>query len=224
MAALIGKRPFERKFVGRKFFRRRKRQRFLPESKMAIVIAKKALAKVNRINRNIEDKMITAASLSTNIAAAGIVVAQTGVAQGDDFFERIGNKITVIRFSVNGTLFHPSAITETVRIMFFYDTRQVADGTPSVGEVLRVADPLSFMNETTVGRFRILFDQLFAFESSSNDGVAIRFSRQLNLEQRYNGIAANDHEKNMIFMLAVSDATANFPVFRHIARLNFTDS
>ncbi len=216
-----------RKPVERKFFVRRQRRRMnfkSSDSKMAVTIAKSALRQVRRLNRNIEKKMITSTTLSTNVDSTGIVVLETPVAQGDDFFERGGNKMTVTSFAVNGTLFAISAIPETVRIIFFYDTRQVSDSTPAVGAVLRTSDPLSFMNETSIGRFRILYDRLFAFDASNDAGVAVRFERKLNLQQRYNGTASTDQEKNMIFMLAISTATANHPIFRHIAQLRFTDS
>lgn len=189
----------------------------------AMVVAKKALAQVRSLKRNIEVKMITDnAALVTDVVAAGIVIPLNRIAIGDDFFDRDGNQVTIVKLQTMATLVNTSNLMEPVRIIYFIDLRQQIDATPTVLEVLRVADPLSLSNEARTKRFRVLFDVLIHLNGTRKSEV-IRFTRSVNVIQKYNGVNSADIEKNGFYMLLISTATANWPVYTSMHRLSFTD-
>ncbi len=100
----------------------------------------------------------------------------TGIDQGLDYNQRVGDSIKLQRLTVRGRVnINPAATNSLVRIMVVRDLAQ--NGTaPVSGDVLQVSGsvgaPLSNVLWINKDRFSILYDELFALSSILSSGDA----------------------------------------------------
>lgn len=209
-------------------YRRRKRPRYASsDSKMALSIAKKALALSRKTVRNMEKKQSTAAVGNQVVELVGAVTPVGRVLVGDDFFNRDGQKITCTGFDLSYALSTGGNSLDTVRIILFIDKRQEDGVTPAVLDVLQSADPVSMTSEHNLDRFQILFDNFHTITllAGSKNQALYRFrKRKMNLEQRWDAAAAADIIKNGLYTLVIGSLVANQPNLRITSRIFFTDN
>lgn len=98
-----------------------------------------------------------------NTTSTGAVYLLSGVAQGTDYTNRIGRKISMksllIRFSLNPNAGQTSAVGDFVRILIVYDS-QSNGSAPGVTDILQTANYLSPMNLNNRDRFKVLHERL----------------------------------------------------------------
>lgn len=180
-----------------------------------------AIKKLINVEHHKHDTNVTGSQISNT----GAIFSLTDVAQGDGQGERSGDSILCqSMFSRTTVTISPSAVTTCLRYIIFQDKQQISDSEPAVTDVLQTASCLSPLNEITVGRFKILHDTLYTVQ---DNGVAIRFTKmfkELNTHVRFNGSAGSDHQKNTIYLLALSDQATNKPILASHIRLNYTDN
>ncbi len=208
-----------------KNFRKRKNgfKKFNKLSSM--LIAKKALRKVNKLVRSVEWKSKDSGIVTASIDTVGTVTQQVTIAQGDGESARDGLNITVQKLNFNISVLKNGSATDTrVRCIIYVDKRQESDAKQSPAEVLETSTTLSHLNHTRVKRYRILKDRIFNLRTNMISIVARwSFRFKTGLKQRYNGALVTDIEQNGIYILLLSNEGTNQPSFSYNARMYYTD-
>lgn len=206
----------------------RKRRRFSSKKGSAMLMARRALSGVRKLQRRAEVKSIDIGT--TTIAAvgtAGDIRTLAAIVQGDASLNRDGDKIQPfylkMRFRWLGTAASTSALYRTI---IFRDLRQIESTVPMMLDVLAIASPLSQFARGARKRWKILFDQVF----TGIDDAAIRSSfagvlgLKLRLPMEFSGVANTTIKRNGLFMINITDLGANEPAFTFSSRMFFNDS
>jgi len=197
---------------------------------------------ITKIRRSQEMKFADTA-YTTDFTTAGAIVHLSSVAQGDTESTRDGNMITAtsLQYVMDMSLASPTSSTafssRICRVIIFQDKQQAGDTSPSVTNVLTTADPTSFYQTVTRGRFKIYFDRYFTVRpftysnaSPANTGLQvaklykgkIAFKYPLNIH--YNGSAGTDIQRNGLYMLLITSVEEANDHNDIKVRLNYKDS
>ena len=169
------------------------------------------------------EKKIQDTSISTSPTSSGYVTPLTQILQGDGINNRDGNSVKVTYLGLRGNFTANDAHTLT-RMIVFRDNQQIGDTTPSVSDVLQSADPNSFLNQNTLGRFKVLLDRRYQnTDAGNNKGIAFKHDLSLQHHVRYNGAAATDVQKGGLYILLVSDDAVG-PNIAIECRVRFVDN
>lgn len=191
-------------------------------------MAGKALSGVMKLKKlvNVEIKKADIPVASTTIANTGTsLAAPANITEGATNELREGNSILTQSLVLNYKLrLHTSAVTTAVRMVVVKDLQQIADTTPSWTDIYQEADPLTFINKETAGRFNILYDQCHVMSTNAQEIVLRKNFIPLNFHVKYNGPLSSDIQKHGIYLLAISDQGTNVPNLDYSTRLNFTDN
>ena len=118
----------------------------------------------DRRGRNELKVIDTDQSLSTTVSSTGTVTLINGVAQGTDFNQRIGRKITMKSIFSKFFLVPNSTLNSVngniVRVMIFYDAQTNA-AAPSVSDVLATNAYDASLNLNNRDRFKIILDKYY---------------------------------------------------------------
>lgn len=222
----------------RRYYRRRRtyrrRRRNVPwynKKYTPLQLAQKAISGVRYLSGLVNsEKFKHDMTSSSTITRTGTMLHLTNIAQGDGDGQRTGNSIFVrnvgIRFSI---LYNTSgASAQRVRMMLVIDSQQVGDTLPSVSDVLDVAGtasaPLSFLNDQTVGRFKVLKSRMYTVYADKNNIVS-QWNINLRHHVRYNGATATDIQKGGIYLLMVSsEDNTNPPAVERNIRVAYHDN
>ncbi len=199
-------------------------------------IATKALemAKENRSISEVRQRDNAAATLTAGTAWTFIYLS--GVAQGDDFNERIGRKIKAISIQLLMQLIgNTSAVlSQRMRFVLFWDKEnQQAD--PTALEVFTADDIETFPNATPnlKKRFKILWDHTFVLGNLVGNGTStlqrtektikkfLRLSRTLTYATT--GATVVGAAQNALFLAHVSDDGVNSPTAPIRVRFSYRD-
>lgn len=168
---------------------------------------------------------------STNPTQTGVLTLLSGLAQGTDVGNRVGDVIKVTKISWFGRLALASAVTtfSTVRLIMFRDM-EIQGSVPVLADIMEtttgsstVRSPLNFINRK---RFSIMWDQMVVLDATSRFSEVIRGEITLNKAVRYRGtgntVAAT--AEGTIYWLFISDETTNAPALAVYTQLQFVDS
>lgn len=112
-----------------------------------------------------EEKRIDV-STSYAVSSAGTVTLLNGIARGTDNTGRLGRVVYMVDVRLRLSMLNAAA-NDTLRHIVLYDAQ--ANGTaPAVTDVLQAASPLSDYNLDNVGRFEVLYDELYAVRTVYN--------------------------------------------------------
>jgi len=154
--------------------------------------------------------------------------ALTGVAQGDGDGARTGNSILVKSLQVKGVVTRTTSgdAVQTCRIVIVQDRQNVADSSnPGYTTVFASSYPQTMLNALTVGRFSILYDNIFTLDTAKCLSKFFNIYIPLNCHVRFNGAASTDIQRNGIYMFTIStQATTNQPVLSWTGRLSYHDN
>jgi len=202
----------------------------------AIMTLKKKVSKLEHSEEvKYEDLYVTSTPAST-----GALYHCTGVAQGDNFNERVGEQITVkraeVRFELNQI---PSIVTSQVRLIMFWDKQCNGVGpttfaSTSLAEGLLdntviTTTILSPYNVRTKNRYKILYDKCFKVEpvdATVNMKQEYKFALPLSsaiIQFIDSGFSAASISSRGLFMLLYSSSTSIASV-RLGLRLFYTDA
>lgn len=118
-----------------------------------------------------------------------------------------------------------SALATTVRVVFVLDRQQVADTTPSYGDIFETTSVMSQLSATlNPGRFKILKDIKFQVSNGNNNRIMKTFALRLGMKQYYNGATSTDIQKNGVYMFIWSDKSTNLPTYGYNLRLQYYDN
>lgn len=168
------------------------------------------------------DNFVTAYSQSTT----PVVHNCNAIAQGTSFNQRVGIWIDVKSITIRLDMFIGSALVGNasghLRFVLVRDLQQVAGTAPTVTDVINPFTPLGVRNVYFMKRFQILEDFLVRFHTY--DPVK-RITRTVPVNDRagYSGGASTDFAYRGIYLLLVTDNTANAPSIAATIRCNFTD-
>jgi len=174
---------------------------------------------------NSEKHKIDSGPASINVDSTGTVVHLTNIAQGDGTNQRTGNSILLSGCSVKLQIALNSAATvSALRILLFHDKQQVADGTPTIGEVLNSVSTMAHLNATNIGRFSILMDKMLMLGTGSNTTKVIQEYFKIQKHVRYNGTAGTDIQKNGLYIMFLSTEPTNVVLVSYGIRVSFHDN
>jgi hypothetical protein len=169
--------------------------------------------------------------VSTNPTQTGVLTLLTGLAQGTDVGNRVGDVIKVTKITWYGRLAIGSAVTtfSTARMIMFRDMEN-SGSVPVLADIMEtttgsscVRSPLNFLNRK---RFSILWDQMVVLDATSRFSEIVRGELTLNKTVRYRGtgntVAAA--AEGTIYWLFISDETVNAPALAVYTQLQFADS
>lgn len=192
---------------------------------------------------NVEEKIfdVDGTGSTVTITSTPTVINLSNVAQGTDFFERVGNSIRPqsFRFAFSST--GSSAINGNMMRLLVVQDKENHGVDPTLGDVLAgLSLPiLAPLNPETKQRFRILIDRAMSFRNVpdlSTSGTSTTyivdrkepeiFEFRLGGHIYYDDTAGADASnlEGAIFLMAVSLDAANGPGIRYTSRLTFTDN
>lgn len=192
----------------------------------ALKKATTALRKVRKLEKKQETKThYIALFTQSNVTTAGVVGNIGFVAQGDA--TRDGNKISpyLLRITLHW-LGDAAGVDDVYRSIIYWDTKTVKGATAAVTDVLMEANSLSMLKHDNRGRFIILYDQCF---TGSNDAsVRLSFIAKLRIKLNksilYDGPLASDIVKNGLYMIHITNTSANHPDLSYTFQLDYNDN
>ncbi len=190
----------------------------------AMSVAKKALAKVNAMEKKVEDKFITTGIASTAITDAGTVIELFAMAQGINFAQRIGIDIyckwMVIRYHlvVNG-----NAAGTSFRLIIVQDKQQVNSTDPPIATILETLSPDTTINHVNRARFRVLYDSFMTVSTDGVPSIAHTQFIKLRFTQRYTSVDNTGIDKNGIYVVAIGNEATNDPVLAFFCAMHYND-
>lgn len=218
--------PYRRRYVKRR--RTYKKKPWYKRKYSAMEIASKAYstAKYLRGMINSEKKIADHNNSAVTISGSGTTVTLSDIAQGDGNSTRDGNSL--LCKALYGTIKvipNASATTSTmVRFAIIQDKQQVADTTPLYNDIFQSADPISYLDRATVGRYTILWQKQCTLNVTDKTARILKFYTRVNNHIRYNGTADTDIQKNGIWLVCCSDDSTYAPTMNYAIRLTFYDN
>lgn len=196
----------------------------------AYSLARRAVSGLDQIRRfiNIETKNFDLDTTFTATTTAHIVYA-SGIAQGTDQGQRVGNSIKLQHISVIGRYQLNTAVTtfSTLRFMLIRDMENpgsqpvASDIFETVSGVVTSRSPLNWTNRK---RFSVLYDQIACVDVSSRGDVVrleIPIEKHINYRSGLATVAAA--AEGSLFWVAVSDEVTNNPALALYTSFQFTD-
>lgn len=193
-------------------------------------LASKVNALEKRVRKDEPDvKLLSWNSGYSTISSVGSMQNLTGIAQGTDVNQRIGNTIQPLRLNLTLTaeLSSPSVVAfQPVRFIIFRDNQQQPDTAPTMSDLLFTPSDGVFSKYTFTQqkRFSVLYDHRVLLQPQMQGqwihDVSIDLSKH---KMIFNGSSGTDIQKNGIYMLIVSDQLITIPYFKYIGRMTFTD-
>jgi len=179
-----------------------------------------------------EKKVHDVQPVSTIFSEAGQIINLTQIARGDGRTTRDGNAALHFKTWVRMLFIaDPNAPQTTVRAILFTDKQQIADTTPAIDDLL--ASHLT-KNETICGysllaapgRFHVYGDKTIELHPNAQRTKRMTLSCNKRFQMRWNDTAATDMQKNMLYLIVISDrsAASSEPTHRIFSRTRFYDS
>lgn len=166
----------------------------------------------------------------TTVTTSGAYVSHlTSIAVGDTDTTRTGNSIFVRAVNVNGRVVYngtSGAVPTFLRFMIVIDTQQIGDTSPQIGTVIdsATAGYQAHMLNTTVGRFKVLYNNIFVTDSVQNTVRSFNINLPMRHHVRYNGTANTDVQRGGIYIMAISSEAVNGPKLIWNARVSYHDN
>lgn len=158
--------------MARRRFRRGKRKR------RGKALATKGYVK-RLLHSNIENKFLTGASTAVAMSDTLGGVLLNGVGQGDDVFQRAGNRIRMryLRIRVHATTAVDAAIPAIARIMVLYDRQTNLAASPDTTILQTATAGLGYLSPFNLNynkRYKVLYDQTRKIQvyAENNAGTA----------------------------------------------------
>ncbi len=212
-------------------FRRRRRQRGMSFP-----------ARVKRVMASQQEKKYIAtsfAAISQAIAGTSSIHFLTGITQGDDVNERLGNEVRLSKIRIEGSVgTDPTAIADTqYRMVLVQGVTNIEGVAPTILEIFATDSPDSLRELVGIRNydFKILWDNKFILREF-RPPVAGRVSRvnvafihafrngglKLTYDANTSGIA--DAEKNHLFLILMTNQANTFqPAFNGTVRITYQD-
>ncbi len=199
-------------------------------------------SRVKRVMASQQEKKYHATSFAafdTPVAGTSSVAYLTGIAQGDDVDERLGNEVRLTKIRIEGSVAtDPTAVADTQYRMILVQAKTNIEGVaPTIIELLQTDSPDSLKELVSIRNhdFKFLWDHKFVIREY-RAAVAGRISRVnimyvhgfknggLKLTYDANTAAITDAEKNHMFLILMTNQANTFqPKFTGTVRITFQD-
>lgn len=196
-----------------------------------VAMAMKALSLARYVKSLVNVEVKSADSLTQNIAntvftSAGSMIYLSGIAQGADYFNRIGDSIKakslVYKMSVQ-----VGNTNTNIRVILFIDT-ECNNAAPSGSDLLQNVDVRSHLNHFNGKRFRILNDWFYNLNTVNNVNKIFKTYHKLNQHIKFDGtgstVAAAREGSMFLYVLSETASGAASPVAYYDFKLNFVDN
>ena len=230
---------FKRHRRGRRKFKRRRKTRFrMRKGPLALRMVRSLKRKVGLV----EEKYLEVAGLvpvGFGTESPPIFTQELCLtAQGDDYFNRQGMKISIQRIVWRSHINIPAAATSVAHIRFILVKFPLDVGAvvPLLGNVLRftsdgtAASVSLYQKNTTptVQPFRVLMDKTMSLNyggttPSRNFIFTYKFRKPLVISYSGSGAVIDNVSKNFLVLYAFSSSVANHPVMNYMTRVYYTD-
>lgn len=187
-----------------------------------------------------EQKFVDVAAAAYAGDTTGSVTLINGVAQGDDFNNRIGRQTTWKSVSVKGICYSVDNSTNYVaaRLLVVWDNSPNSGSAPTITDFLVAATSLSHNNLNNRHRFKVLIDEFVtlgrvndtatqSFAAGPNVYTINRFVRIPDAVTVFSGTGATvgSIQSGALWMVTIGDQAANLGAnFSVTTRCRFTDS
>lgn len=205
-----------------------RRQTKTPSAKGTV---KQQLASLRRAVKHLAPELKLSDILLTqnNVTSAGTIQHITGIAQGTDSNQRVGNSINLRNVSLHVTFTNGSEATaaSAFRYAVVQDKQQITDTAPAVSDVFNSSDPkITMPLQGSRERFNILWlSKPFTVNDMTN--ATRPFTREWtwsgSITIDYNGSATTDQQKNALYFIILTDSGASTADFTGTVRVQYTD-
>ncbi len=190
----------------------------------ALLIAKKSLRKVKRLEKKVEVKIFDVDATTQTPAVAGILTHMNAIPQGDGVEQRDGLSCNMIGFQLRYRVIQNAAATNTiVRVLIVRDKRQVESTDPSVLDVLLAANVMSQRSRVNPKRFHIYYDKNHNLSDASNQNLSRKVFRKAKFKMQFIGAAGTTQTMNGLYLILMSDLAGNLPSVLFTFRCWFVD-
>jgi len=198
----------------------------------AYSLALRTMKGLNAVRKliNIETKVLDSDTSITTATTTPVVTYLSGIAQGTDLTNRVGDSIKIQHISILGRFaIVPAETTFTiVRYLFFRDNENQGSA-PAASDILEtvsgtttVRSPLNYINRK---RFSVLVDEYLVLNQTSDLAVPVRYDIPFNKHVNYRGTssAIGSAGEGAFFSLLVTDEATNAPTCNLYYQFTFTD-
>lgn len=147
------------------------------------------------------------------------------MAQGDTSSQRTGNSILMRNVFLRLVFTQSSAATSTIyRVMLIKDTQQVGDQSPAAPDILESLNPLSPLNTSTVGRFKVMKNWFFTTDDTKTQTRVLNLYKNFRFHTKFNGTANTDIQKNGLYLFMITDQPTNVPRVDYTWKVGYHDN
>lgn len=192
-------------------------------------LAKRTATGLNEIRKliNIEHKFF---DLNSNLTStqAGTVQYLTGIAQGVDLSNRVGDSIKIQTLEFNATCYMGVTTPASCRIIIVRDLENGgaaiagSDVLANVGGAGAATSLFNYINAEK--RFAIIFDELISLDTSnSTQTLHMKMSHGGHIFFRDTTAAVTNGAEGVLYLLVTTDVAATGPTVRSSFRVTYTD-
>ncbi len=191
-------------------------------------LAKRTAIGLNEIRKfiNIETKFLDSNNNDT-ANQAGTVSYLSGISQGTDLNNRVGDSIRIQSIWFAGTC---AVVTNnsSLRVIIVKDNEN-GGAAPVGSDVLQNAGgagaAVAAYNYINKDRFTVIYDELLALNTVSPPTDVLKYESSINFHIKYRGTGATaaSAAEGSLWMLTFTDLAATQPTLRYTCRITFTD-
>jgi hypothetical protein len=197
----------------------------------AYSLASRAVAGLNSIRKliNIETRVLDFDVAGQSISTTPTVTYASGIAQGTDIGNRVGDSIKVQHLEFCGRLaINSSATFSAIRVLLVRDMEN-AGAAPAATDILETVSgtvttrsPLNYLNKK---RFSVLYDNFTVLDTASAYTQPVRMTMPLDRHISYRGTGGtvSAAAEGALFWLFVSDEATNTPTISVYTQVWYTD-
>lgn len=187
-----------------------------------------------------EHKYVDVVAASYAADTTGTVTLLNGIAQGDDYNQRIGRQVLPTSISIKGLL-HPGDTTSNecyCRCIIVWDSALNGGSAPAITDLLAASTSISHNNLNNRNRFKILADEQYAIGATYNTATQayaqsptiVTINRYIPMKEyitqyQGTGATAGSIQSGAIWMFTVGDqAPSAGGSFNVCTRVRYTDA
>lgn len=178
------------------------------------------------INSEVKQVDVTQTNQSVDNSTGFVSSCLTLMAQGDGDNQRNGNKILAKDLHIKGSLQINAANTgsQYVRLMLVCD-REASGAAPTVSDLLQAISPFASIDEDFSRRWVMLASKIIPLNTQRPSTTFTMFKKlPFHIFYGAGTGAVTDIKENNIFLVALSDQSANVPTITYYSRFHFYDN
>ena len=188
-------------------------------------IAEKALRLASKNNKTMEVKS-AAASYNSTVNNTGVVELLSGIAEGTDYDDRIGKKITLRSVQIRGHALNNDTTLGNSTIMRLLIVRDntLSGSAPAISDILLNTTVYSVRNPAPekLKSYTVLYDKSF---DTFREKPVVRFSKykKLGTSAIFDGATVADVNKGSLYAIMLSNRSSNLPTFQYQTMIKYVD-